>query len=203
MIITNSNWDAFIKNNLSHYNKAIINGKGPTFKPIDNPIENTLISCVNDCFHASNHTDLLVCNDIEFFERIDHSKLKTLKYLAVPNKIHKNESFEHDASYLNVIEIIKKTFSGDLIVYNLSQHLKDNEFISLQTCFSSCHTAADIISLIPNIKTVDIFGVGGKGYSKLIPTPKVKTLWNPNKARDGLDLIKESLRYKVLNIYKS
>ena len=201
MIITNSNWDAFIKNNLSHYNKAIINGKGPSFKPIDNPIDNTLITCVNDCFHASNYTDLLVCNDIEFFERIDHSKLKTLQYLAVPNKIHRNGSSKPDTSYLNVIEIIEKSFFGDFIIFNLGAHPKNNNYISLQTQYSSCHTAADIISLIPNIQTVDIFGVGGKGYSKLIPMPKVKTLWGPTNTRGGLDLIKKSLSNKKVNIY--
>lgn len=201
MIITSENWNSFVEDNLSHYDKAIINGKGPTFKPINNPIDNTLISCVNDCFHVSNHTDLLVCNDIEFLERIDHSKLETLKYLAVPNKIHKRESPQPDISYLDVIKIIKKSFSGHLIVYNLSEHPKDNEFISLQTHFSSCHTAADIISLLPNIQTVDIFGVGGKGYSELIPTPKVKTLWCPNATRGGLDLISKSLSNKKLNIH--
>ena len=200
-IINNSNWSFFVRNNFSNFNKAIINGKGPTFKPIDKPIENTLVSCVNDCFHASNHSDLLVCNDIEFFERIDHSKLKILKYLAVPKKIHKNGSPKSDVSYLNVINIIKESFFGDLIIYNLSRHPKDNNFISLQTQFSGCHTAADIISLLPNIQSVDIFGLGGKGYSQLIPTPKVKTLWDPNATRGGLDLIKKSLSNKKVNVY--
>lgn len=201
MIITNENWNEFSKYHLSHYNKAIINGKGPSFKPIDNPIGNTLISCVNDCFNVSNYTDLLVCNDIEFFERIDHSKLKTLKYLAVPNKIHRNGSPQPDTSYLNVIEIIEKSFFGDFIIFNLGSHPKNNNFISLKTHYSSCHTAADIISLLPNIQTVDIFGVGGKGYSKLIPTPKVKTLWGPTSTRGGLDLIKKSLSNKKANIH--
>jgi hypothetical protein len=201
MIITSENWNVFVEDNLSHYVKAIINGKGPTFKPINSPIENTLVTCVNDCFHVSNHTDLLVCNDIEFFERIDHRKLETLKYLSVPNKIHQRGSIQPDISYLDVIEIVKKSFSGDLIVTNLGKHPKNNEFISLPTFISSGNTAADIVSLIPSIQTVDIFGFGGEGYSQLIPTPKVKTLWNPNLARNGLDLIKESLRDKVLNIY--
>lgn len=201
MIIISEHWNAFVKDNLFHYNKAIINGKGRTFKPIHNPIENTLVTCVNDCFHVSNHTDLLVCNDIEFFERIDHLKLKTLKYLAVPNKIHQGGSLKPDISYLNVIEIIKKSFSGKLIVYNLGAHPQNNEFINLQTHFSSCHTAADIISLIPNIKVIDIFGVGGTGYSKLIPTPKVKTLWDPNGTRGGLPIIKKSLQGKTVIIH--
>ncbi|MEE2975641.1 MAG: hypothetical protein VX343_04240 [Thermodesulfobacteriota bacterium] len=201
MIITSDNWNVFIEDNLSHYNKAIINGKGPSFKPIDNPIDNTLITCVNDCFHASNYTDLLVCNDIEFIERIDHSKLKALKYLAVPNKIHKGGIAQDDVSYLNVIEIVKKSFFGDLIVYNLKDQPKNNNFISLPTYLSSCHTAADIISLIPNIQTVDIYGVGGEGYSKLIPTPKVKTLWCPKMIRGGLDLIKNSLQGKTVTTH--
>jgi hypothetical protein len=201
MIITNENWNEFAKRNLSHYNKAIINGKGPSFKPIDNPIDNTLITCVNDCLHASNYTDLFVCNDIEFFERIDHSKLKTLKYLAIPNKIHKKASPQDDVSHLNVIEIIKKSFSGNLIIYNLKKHPKNNNFISLPTHISSCHTAADIISLIPNIQTVDVYGVGGKGYSKLIPTPKVKTIWGPGRTRHGLHLIQECLSDKKVTIH--
>ena len=52
--------------------------------------------------------------------------------------------------------IVKKSFFGDLIVYNLKDQPKNNNFISLPTYISSCHTAADIISLIPNIQTVDI-----------------------------------------------
>lgn len=201
MIITSDNWNSFIEDNLSHYNKAIINGKGPSFKPIDNPIDNTLITCVNDCFNVNNYTDLFVCNDIEFFERIDHSKLKTLKYLAIPNKIQRDGRPQPDTSYLNVIEIIEKSFFGDFIIFNLPYHPKNNNFIPLQTGCSSCHTAADIISLIPSIQTVDIYGVGGKGYSKLIPTPKVKTLWGPERTRGGLDLIKKPLSNKKVNIY--
>ena len=201
MIITNNNWNTFIKNNLSNYNKAIINGKGPTFKPIDNPIENTLVSCVNDCLHASNYTDLFVCNDIEFFERIDHSKLKSLKYLAIPNRIHKNNRLDLNVSYLNVIEIIKESFSGDFIIYNLSHHPKNNEFISLPSSISSCNTAGDIIALIPTIKTVDVFGVGGSGYSSLIPTPSIKTLWNPHSGSKGSQNHFSSLKGKNLKIH--
>jgi len=201
MIINKGKWNQFISDNFSHYNRAIINGKGPTFKPINEPIKNTLVTCVNDCLHVSNYTDLFVCNDIEFFERIDHSKLKTLKYLAIPNKIHKNHQVNSSVSYLNVIEIVKDSFSGDFIIYNLPSHPDDNDFISLPSALSSCNTAGDIIALMPTIKTIDVFGVGGSGYSSLIPTPNIKTLWNPHSGIKGSQNHFSSLKDKNLTIH--
>lgn len=206
-IISKEEWNNFCDTELSEYDKAIINGKGPTFKPITSPIQNTLCVCVNDCLHASSHTDLFVCSDIEFFERVDHSKLKDLKYIAVANKIHRRARPRAGLSYLNVIELIKDSFSGDVIVYNLAVNPGDHErykvanpnFITLRTRLSTGNSAADVVSLIPKIKKVTTYGIAtGVGYSDEIEAPSIKTVWNPEfrraaRGRGNLEKIMKEL----------
>ena len=60
----NNNFDPHI---FDQYTKAIIVGKGPTFKAITKPDENTLLMGVNHAVDFLINPDIVLCQDVEFF----------------------------------------------------------------------------------------------------------------------------------------
>jgi len=170
-IITLTKIDELIAKEFSVYKECIILGKGPTFKKVEARIENTLVIGVNETIDHSDNVDMLVANDLETFERLNLDRLRHIKHILVPNKPHKDHSPKKDITYKNVITIIDKYFSGNLIVYNLGTSSKDPQFISLPVIKTSGNTAADFVGYFTNtIDRVTMYGIGVSGksnYSKV------------------------------------
>ena len=172
-IIYKENFDEYIKKYLSHYKKAVIRGKGPTYKEIEEISDDTLYFSINDVVNVTKHTDIMVANDIEMFERTKRDKLSNLEHLIVPNKIHKDNKPQNTISYQDVIKKIETSFKGNLIVYNLRTGKKDDRFIDLNSACSSSNNAADFIGqYLKSVTCVTFYGVGieGKGgFAKIFP----------------------------------
>lgn len=190
----------FINSNFSGYNHAVICGKGPTYKQIEIFEPNTLYISVNDVFNVAEHTDIMVANDIEMFDRTDKDKLKHLKNLLVPFSIHQKEKPKKGFTYKNLVEKIKDDFFGNLIVFNFDRgKWKSSEFITLQSMCSSSNSAADFVSLIPNIKSVTFYGVGKhnqNGYAKGFPATRAINSYNKKRTRQINETARQSLKGK-------
>ena len=159
-IITLTKIDELISNEFSNYRECIILGKGPTFKKVESPREDTLVIGVNETVDHSDNVDMLVANDIETFKRLNLDRLKYIKHILVPNRPHKNHSARQDVTYKHIITIIDKYFSGNLIVYNLGTSAPDPQFISLPVINTSGNTAADFVGRFTNtIDRVTMYGI--------------------------------------------
>ena len=160
-IITLTKIDELIAKEFSGYRECIILGKGPTLKKVESPREDTLVIGVNETVNHSDNVDMLVANDLETFKRLNLDSLKCIKHILVPNKPHKNSSPKQDLTYKNVMRIIDKHFSGNLIVYNLGTSTADPQFISLPVVNTSGNTAADFVGRFTNtINRVTMYGIG-------------------------------------------
>lgn len=160
-IITLTKIDELIAKEFSGYKECIILGKGPTFKKVESPREDTLVIGVNETVNHSDNVDMLVANDLETFGRLNLDRVKCIKHILVPNKPHKNSSPKQDLTYKNVMRIIDKYFSGNLIVYNLGTSTADPQFISLPVVNTSGNTAADFVGRFTNtINRVTMYGIG-------------------------------------------
>jgi hypothetical protein len=172
-VITRSNLDLVLKR-MSGYNRAIILGKGPTFKPIESNCENTLNIAINQTINKSDHIDMLVVNDFEIADDINLTKIKDLKYLLITKNPHK-EFRPSDALYTEILKNFADHASPDLcaIVHNVGTAPIDYRFIFWQDGNevpgwdrplihpSSANTAALFISdYLKNVKHVDLYGVG-------------------------------------------
>jgi hypothetical protein len=155
----------------STYNKAIILGKGPTFKPVTSRPEKTFVICVNDTINSSEICDMLIINDIETWERIDNEKLKNLKYILSPVFPHLNCRPDYKNANINIILRIlnEKKFNGNIIFYNLkSSKLQHKSFFNLPSHLSGSNTGVDFITyFMKNVNCIEFFGVcKGNGYNK-------------------------------------
>ena len=161
-IISNNNFN-IVEEYFKNSTQCIIFGKGPTFKPMKKSevSDNTSIICINETINYFDDCDLLVCNDIESFDKINLNKLSNCKNILVPYHIHINCKPNIDITYNNVIEKIKPYFSGNFIVYNLTTTKKYYpNFIRLLSRLTSSHTAFEFIgTFIKNIKKCDFYGV--------------------------------------------
>lgn len=184
-IITLTKIDELISNEFSSYRECIILGKGPTFKKVELRKEGTLVIGVNETIDHSDNVDMLVANDLETFQRLNLDRLKYIKHILVPNKPHQNGSPKENLTYKNVIAIIDKYFSGNLIVYNLGTSAKDKRFISLPVVESSGNTAADFIGHFTNtINKVTMYGIGvtsKDNYSKVFKVHANSGKYNKNR----------------------
>ena len=164
-IITNSLLEYVIKDFIS-YKKCIIFGKGPTFTILDKKnYTDTAFICINETINYIDNCDLLVCNDIESIERIDKKRLHNCKNILIPYYIHKNSISHKNIDYRNVISIIEKDFTNNVIIYNLrTGYKKYEEYPYLQTSLTSTHTAFEfIVKYIKNIHIVDFYGFAKDG----------------------------------------
>lgn len=154
----------------SNCTKAIIFGKSPSFQIIKEKQPEQFFVCVNETINHIDNCDLLVCNDIDAFDKIDLHQLKNLKNILIPYHIHINSSFNQNVTYNNVITKIKDYFHGNLIIYNLRTANKEHtEHITLQSTMTSAHTGFEFMGRnLPQIKLVDFYGVlKGTGYHEL------------------------------------
>uniref|UniRef100_A0A6C0CN92 Uncharacterized protein n=1 Tax=viral metagenome TaxID=1070528 RepID=A0A6C0CN92_9ZZZZ len=149
----------------SKFKKAVVFGKGPTFKVIEKD-EDTLFCCVNETINYIDDCDILVINDIEKFSNIIPSKFTNLKCILTPYHIHKNAKFDKNLTYNDVIMKLKDYFNGYLIVHNLAIHIPKanyDDFITLpsKVVRSTCHTSCDFIfGFLTNIVCIDTYGFG-------------------------------------------
>lgn len=154
----------------SGYKKAIILGKGPTFRGVTERNENTFVICVNDTINSSEICDMLIINDIETWERIDNEKLKNLKYILSPVFPHLNCRPDYKNANINIMLRIlnEKKFNGNIIFYNLkSSKLQHKSFFNLPSALSGSNTGVDFISyFMKNVNHIDFFGIcKGHGYN--------------------------------------
>lgn len=166
MNIINISKISLIKNYFECKDTCIIFGKGPTFKIIktEDISSNVAVICINDTINYIDNCDLLVCNDIESFKKINLKRLNNCSNILIPYHIHYNCKADINKAYKNVIKIIEPFFTGNLIVYNLSSINKNyKEFITLKTALTSSHTAFEFIgTFIKNIKSCIFYGVAKK-----------------------------------------
>jgi hypothetical protein len=144
------------------YTKSVIFGKGPTFQIIPKEeLVDVFVACVNDTINYIDKCDILVCNDIETFDKIRLERLTICKYILVPYHIHKRCRPHLDFTYTNLIEKIKKYYSSKLIIYNLKTVKKIyKEMCTLDSARNSSVTAYEFISkYIPRIHSHTFYGV--------------------------------------------
>jgi len=161
MKIININNISEISKLYSTCTKGTIFGKGPTFKIIkDKPLDQFFV-CVNETINFIDNCDLLVCNDLEAFDRINLDNLQHVKNILVPYHIHVKSVANQNITYNNVIKKINNYFSGNLIVYNLtSANIIYPEYINLYSAMTSSHTGFEFIGMyLKQITQVDFYGV--------------------------------------------
>ena len=143
------------------YDKFVIFGKGPTFKEKKKEIKE-YYACVNNTINFINDCDILICNDVESFDKINLKKLNNLKFIIIPYHIHLNKKWNKLITYNDIIKKIKDYFKGSLIIYNLnSSNIKYNDYISLESKISSSNNMIDFIcKYLKNIKKIDLYGIG-------------------------------------------
>jgi len=134
-------------------------GKGPTFKVLKkNKLD--FFCCVNSTINFIDDCDLLVCNDIESFDKIILNKLKNLKYILIPYYPHKNGGFNKNINYTMIINKIKNYFTGKLIVYNLrTSKISLEEYISLKVAITSSNTSVEFIGEFINPSKIYTYGI--------------------------------------------
>lgn len=201
-IITLNKIEELIAKEFSGYKECIILGKGPTFKKVESPREDTLVIGVNETVDHSDNVDMLVANDIETFERLNLDRLQHIKHILIPNKPHKNGSPKKEITYKSIITIIDKYFSGNLIVYNLGTSRKDPQFINLPGVITSGNTAADFVGHFTNtINKVTMYGIGvssKSNYSKVFKVHANSGTYSKNRTVSIQESIMRSLDGKEI-----
>lgn len=162
-IILNNNFNPHM---FDKYTKAIIVGKGPTFKTITKPDENTLLMGVNHAVDFLINPDILLCQDVEFFS--DFKSLGSLKYVATPavphsglvvganGKNYKKQKVDHTT----VVKFLKQSkFQGIYIPYkNLNRH--DGSYSTGAMHWSSgCRAVQFVRAFMLNIKEIETYGI--------------------------------------------
>ena len=159
----NNNFDPHI---FDQYTKAIIVGKGPTFKAITKPDENTLLMGVNHAVDFLINPDIVLCQDVEFFS--DFKSLGSLKYVATPEVPHSGlvvgangKDYRHqDVDYKTVVKFLKESkFQGIYIPYkNLNRH--DGSYKTGTMHWSSgCRAVQFVRAFMLNIKEIETYGI--------------------------------------------
>jgi hypothetical protein len=183
------------------YDVAVFFGKGPTFKIPEIKNKNEIYICINETVNHIDNCDLLVCNDIETFDKINLIKLKNVKNILVPYHIHVNAESNIDITYIDVIKKIEKYFYGNLIVYNLKTiNKKYEEFINLVTCITSIHTGFEFICKFLNIKNNIFHGVciiGQNNYNDFFVKKNVDLYNNDHILYLKTNLLILSEKYKA------
>lgn len=167
MILTQSK-HTFDKNIFEQYTKAIIVGKGPTFKPVAKPDDYTILIGIN---HATAHLtdpDMMVAQDIEVWSQIP-AAVNKLSFAVTPTYPHEDCRFKRNTTYKKVIHYLEKAkFDGIYIPYNgLNSSMNDFIEIPKYTTLSSGNAAVGFVSMfMPNVKKITTYGMcAGKNQS--------------------------------------
>lgn len=141
-------------NIFSKYNKAIIFGKGPTFKNIRKKNKKTLYICINDTANVVKDCDILLANDYDAYKKINDATYKNINYILMPYYYNYRKKNHHK----KIVNFIKKKFDKDVILYNI---YPDKNYLYSNIRLTSSNNAFDIISkYFPNIKKVSFYGIG-------------------------------------------
>jgi hypothetical protein len=169
-IFLNNNFDPHI---FDQYTKAIVVGKGPTFKAITKPDENTLLMGVNHAIDFLINPDALLCQDLEFFDDFSVNTLAKLKYVATPHRPHvglvkaaNGKNFQkkgegHDATnHKPVIPYLSRAgFEGIYIPY-LNLHRHDGTYKTGTMHWSSgCRAVQFVRAFMLNVKEIETYGI--------------------------------------------
>ena len=118
----------------------------------------------------------MLCTDSEKILDLKSENLKKLKYLIIPIHPHIGCIPRRNYSYKDVIKHIEKDFTGKLIPFNLRSvlwnggkqskyingfggHINKN-FIDLNTTLTAGNSIVDFVTLLNNIKKVELYGIG-------------------------------------------
>lgn len=162
---------------LNHYNKAIIFGKGPSFRSLKKQDKNTLFVCVNDSINYIEDADVLAMNDIVTYDKINKDRLKNLKMILTP--VYPHDATQTPNKYISidfVLDKFKDTYNGKIVFFNLKTSDPVDEYINLNTKITSANNAVEfILNYFINIKEIDFYGIGitdNNGYSDVFDNNK-------------------------------
>jgi len=171
---------------LNNYNKAVIFGKGPSFKSLKKTNNNTLFVCINDTINYIDDADILAMNDIITYDKINNNNLKNVKLILTP--VYPHDITEKPNKYISVDYVLNKfknIFNGKIVFYNLKSSPSVDKYINLDTEITSANNAVEfILNYFTNIKEIEFYGIGiidGKGYSSIFDKNKKKSLKLYNK----------------------
>lgn len=173
---------------LNNYNKAVIFGKGPTFKSFKKQDKHTLFVCINDSVNYIEDVDILVMNDIITYDKINNNNLKNVKLILTPVYPYDITKKPNKCISVNyVLDKFKDNFNGKIVFYNLKTFNHVDKYINLNTQITSSNNAVEfILNYFTNIKEIDFYGIGitdCKGYSDIFNKNKKKSLNLYNKER--------------------
>jgi hypothetical protein len=171
-----------VKTYFNNKKKICVFGKGPTFQ-IRTKKEDEYFACVNNTINYIDNCDILVCNDIETFDKINLERLVNLKFILCPYHIHFKSKFHKTFTYNDVLKKISTYFTGKLIVYNLrTSNIEYPDFTIIEF----------ICKFLLNIKNIELYGVGvfsNSNYNKIF-TEKIDDNFYNNKR---INLIKNNI----------
>lgn len=171
---------------LNNYNKAVIFGKGPSFKSLKKYDKKTLFVCINDTINYIEDADILAMNDIVTYDKINKNNLKNVKLILTP--VYPHDVTQTPNEYISVdyvLDKFKDKFNGKIVFYNLKTSPPVDEYINLNTKITSANNAVEfILNYFTNIKEIDFYGIGitdENGYSDVFDKNKKESLKLYNK----------------------
>lgn len=178
--------------------KAIIFGKGPTFR--NDLIKNSdeLFITINEAANFIDEPDILVVNDVEKFNKVEVEKFNDIKLIIIPYYPHINKIPNYNYNWEKVKNKISDNYKGDWYVYNLrSSKYIIEEIPTFNSYLTSSNTAVEWCCL-NNIKNIKTYGIGMEsGYNSLF---KKDTNHNVLKIRN--EIKDRCLKYNVdLNMF--
>jgi hypothetical protein len=187
-----------IKNEFSKYNKAVLFGKGPTFK--NTKCKNNELRCaINQAANLISGVDIICMNDLHNISLIDDKVYNNLKYLLIPQYLHINQNFSNDGYFLNIFDYLKDRFYGKFIVYNLiTSKINTKYLISMSGAISSANNLFEFICKFTDIKNVNTYGIGIKSnidYHKNFVGNGKYTDDKVNRIKNNFEM--NSRKYKV------
>jgi hypothetical protein len=152
-----------ILEDINKNNFATIFGKGPTFKILEKE-KNEFRICINQSSNLSPDVDMIAINDLHNIYKIHDCVYNKLKYLLIPEYLHKEKTGREKEYYSIILKYLQDKFFGNLIIYNLkTTKQKNEELIDLFSVSSSGNTAVDFICEQTKIKKIELYGIAVEG----------------------------------------
>ena len=155
------NQEMFSTDLFDQYTKAIIVGKGPTFKPVTKPDDNTILIGINHATAHLTNPDMMVAQDVEVWSEIPKA-VKSLGFAVTPTYPHLKCRYVRSVTYQNVIEALTAAkFKGLYIPYNgLNSSIGGFIDMPKSTTPSSGNAAVGFVCLfMRNVKEITTYGI--------------------------------------------